>query len=187
MANKSTKRKLLNWVPNCGRYENVLPAGTLHVDVYIDGRTPDTLSLRPGEEVDLHEPEIRALKKSGLLQKGYLAPTVWFIKGKDGQDTEVEATEDASNPNLVSTAYLNEKLSDMKDGKKFASYLSGITSVVTLNRIMKICNELDTPQSFIAAIQARLSELEEEDKAQVFSTTDIPEERKRLLTPKIKV
>lgn len=180
--------KFLSWFPRPGRYKSVLPNGKLHVDVYIDGREPQPVTLLPEEEVELYDKEIRAHRKSEILVYGYLAPVVYFDKDSDGNEIEVPAIEDEKNPNVISDDGLFLKLQSYTNADQFYSYLRTITSNITVYRYLYVAKLLDTPQSFVDKINQRLAEIEDEEHKQIFvgDPNKVDERRKRFLEEKIK-
>lgn len=177
--------KLINWTPKQGVYQCVLPAGQVHIDLYVDGRTPQAVSLSNGEEVELFAREIRTLKRSEILREGYLAPLTFFEEGEDGKVKEVEATEDPDNANVISDNHIYVKVQGFKSADDLSEHLQRITSILTANRFRQACVTLDTPQSYLTTVDNRIEELNKVSEDQMYAGP-VDDKRKDFLTEKVK-
>ena len=174
------------WVPKPGIYQCVVPSGTIHIDVYLDGRTPEPLALSFGDEVELWERELRTLRNSRIIQDGFLAPIEYFVSKEDGSDgyETVEAEEDCGNPNVISDDNIMIKVQSFSDSKKFKDHIDTITSKLTLDRFRSACKQLDTAQSYIDAIDSQMEAVEKLEREDMYAGP-IDERRQNFLKGKI--
>ena len=192
--NQSKLGRRVSWVPRPGLYQCVLPAGTVHIDMFpAAGEQVTPVSLKFGDDIELHEKELRLLRTSEILLDGLLAPIAYFkckpngeyVRTAEGAIIKEDAFEDKDHPNLISDDNIFIKIQTMDNDTVFAVEIGGVTSEVTLNRYKKACEDLDTPLSYIKAIDeqlARIAKLEEEKRFD-----GEPEgARKSLLTERIK-
>jgi len=187
---KTVNRKL-SWTPKPGRYQCVLPTGSVHIDLYIDGRVAEPAQLKLGEEVELHDKELRGLRKSRILTDGILAPIAYFkrdangyLKDGDGNILEEPATEDSDNPNIISDDFIYEKVQLVDNSGDLLLTIGGVTSELTLARYRRVCEELDCPLSYMGVIDDQIEKVKElmDDSRK----GEIDPRRKELLTEKIK-
>ena len=176
--------KRLRWNPKEGLYQTVLPNGVVHIDMFVDGRTPTPVTLSAGDEVELYERELRILKKSEILYMGYLAPIFYYEKDEDGNKIEIEATEDPDNFNVINDNLILVRVQTFKDAVELKDHLDKITSILTANRYLDACELLDTPKSYIDAITSRVQAINEEERSQMYSG-NVDGKRKDFLTAKI--
>lgn len=175
----------ITWSPQYGLYENVLPAGPIFVSVYVDGRNAEAVKLYPGEQVELYDKEMRELKKSPIMLFGYLAPIHYAKKNNQDEwiiDEESYAGEDPVNPNVIATNHIHVRSQEFEDIEQVKEHLNKLDSYVTLERFRVAFMDLDTPNSWIHAIDERAAEISEQNIKQRF--VGMPSEvRKRFLTP----
>lgn len=176
--------KNLKWVPKEGLYQCVIPNGKVHIDMYIDGRNPEPITLNPGQEVELYERELRTLKRSEILEMGYLAPLFYYEKDKEGNTIQVSADGDPDNPNVINDDAIYMLVQKFKNAEMLIKHISEITSALTISRFKHACTLLDTPQSYLTAIDERLQEIADVDTKQMYSGR-VSAQRKSLLTAKI--
>lgn len=94
--------------------------------------------------------EMAALPELDMFQNGQLTP-VRLI------DTEEDAKEIASNPNLLSES----EMRDLFKGhwKTFESKVSEVSNLTTLERLLQVANEVDAKVRQVEVIQARIAEI----------------------------
>jgi len=181
-AAKKSVSENFKWAPKPGYYQCVIPNGQVHIDIYIDGRTPETATLVSGDEIELRERDIRGLRRSEILQKGYLAPLTYFEKDEEGNEVQVDATEDDSNPNVISDNFIFIKVQRMMgSAKAFKEHINKIDSFTTLQRFRTACVDLDTPQSFLNTIDDRIQHLQDAETKQLY-VGPVDDRRKRFLS-----
>jgi len=177
------KLKQMKWEPKAGLYQCVIPNGKVHIDIFIDGRNPETRALDPRDEVELYERELRGLKRSEILIMGYLAPLFYFEKDSKGKEPrKVEATEDPDNPNVINDDLIYVKVQGFADAKEFTVHLNKINSILTVSRYKSACELLDKPQSYLLAANNRIEELNKTEMNQMYAGP-IDAKRADFLTP----
>ena len=103
------------WIPKPGIYQSVLTDGDIHIDVFIEGRAAEPVAVKPGQEIELYERELRPLRRSEILQMGLMAPLRYFEKDEEGKQVEVEAEMDCGNPNVISDDNILLKVQQFPD------------------------------------------------------------------------
>lgn len=179
---------LLNWSPVIGRYRKVIP-GNVSIDLYLDGRVAEAHTLSTvGQEVELFQKEVRALKRSKILTHGWLIPVQEFILDEKGDvEKEVDFFEDVMNPNVVSDEAIAKKVKGFKSVKTLTDYIDRIDSLTTLERIYAEAVKQDLRQSYIREIETRIEKIRHEEVFGYYEQKmPIDERRQSLLTPKLK-
>lgn len=88
-------------------------------------------------------------------------------------ETEEDAKEIASNPNLLS----EEEMKDLYKGhwKSFESKVSEISNLTTLERMLEVGNEVDAKVRQVETIRARIEELNPVDHVEIEHSGNIDE------------
>lgn len=102
--------------------------------------------------------EMAATPELDMFQNGFLTP-VRLI------ETEEDAKEIASNPNLMSET----EMADLFKGhwKTFESRVSEVSNLNTLNRLLEVASTVDAKVRQVEVIRARIEEISPEDHVEI--------------------